>query len=141
MSTPKKASKASASKKAPAEDDGARPAARGHELELSNIKQVRKVLRANNPWLAADDIEDELTVTIARYVEHPNAQMEDGERTVVALHFVEHEKALVLNATNADVLEERFGRDIADHKGQEITLYAARLDRPVFGRKYGVRIK
>lgn len=112
-----------------------------NEIELDNLKQVRRVLRLNNPWLASDDIEDELTVTIARYVEHPDAQMEDGQRTVVAVHFSDHEKALVLNATNADVLEERFGRDVADHVGKKITLYAARLDRPVFGRKYGVRIK
>lgn len=112
-----------------------------NEIELSTMKQVRRVLRLNNPWLSAEDLDGELTVTIARYVEHPDAQMEDGVRTVVAVHFSDHEKALVLNSTNTDELVERFGQDARDHAGKKITLYAAKLDRPVFGRKYGVRIK
>ena len=99
------------------------------------------MLRANVPWISADDIDGELVVTIDKPLKHVDAVMEDGVRTVAALHFTDHDKALVLNGTNTEQLQEMFGRVTKDWHGEEITLYPAKLDKPAFGRKHGTRIK
>ena len=109
--------------------------------DLNSYAEIRQVLRADAPWLAAEDLDGELVVTIDRPLKHLDAIMEDGKRTVAALHFQDHDKAMVLNSINATQLEEMFGRVTKKWHGQTITLYSSKLDKPAFGRKYGLRIK
>lgn len=109
--------------------------------ELTTFGDVRGVLRQKSPWLAAEDLDGDLRVTIDHVEKHEEAQMEDGARTVVAVHFKDHPKAWVLNLTNADELKARFGRDVSAWKGKQVTLYAAKLSRPAFGRSHGLRLK
>jgi hypothetical protein len=83
-------------------------------------------------YLKAADADPDLTLTIARIAKE-KMQNQDGEEEVKpVIYFVESEKGMVLNKTNANVLTGMFGDTIEAWTGQRITL--ASVDVDAFGK-------
>jgi hypothetical protein len=83
-------------------------------------------------YLKAADAENDLTLTIAR-VTKEKMKNNDGEEEVKPIvYFVEHEKGMVLNRTNANTLTDLFGEQIEAWTGQKIVL--ASVDVDAFGK-------
>jgi hypothetical protein len=77
-------------------------------------------------WLKAEDIEDDVTVTISNVVEE---EMPDGESTKPIIYFREIEKGLCCNVTNWNTIETLTGEDDSDNwEGHQITLFSTEVD-------------
>jgi hypothetical protein len=77
-------------------------------------------------WLKAEDIEDDVTVTISNVVEE---EMPDGESTKPIIYFREIEKGLCCNVTNWNTIETLTGEEDSDQwEGHRITLFATEVD-------------
>jgi len=79
-----------------------------------------------NRWLKAEDIPDEdQTVTIKDVTDELVGQ--EKEKKFI-LKFVDVDKELVLNKTNAKTISDRFGKDPNGWIGKRITLYSTEVD-------------
>lgn len=78
-------------------------------------------------YLKADDIKDRGDVNVV-IEEITIAEVDDGKKKAV-LHFRGKDKTLMLNVTNANMLEEITGSDDTDDWiGKRICLYTAKVD-------------
>ena len=83
-------------------------------------------------YLKAADAEPDLTLTIAK-VGKESLKNRDGEEEVKPIvFFTEHEKGMVLNKTNGNVLGDLFGDEVENWTGQRITLCSVDVD--AFGK-------
>lgn len=96
-------------------------------------------------FLAVEDLEGkgDLSVTIARVVQHSNVTFVDGRKKdkVFAIEFERAKKQLTINSTRRKSLKDMFGPDVTKWKGQKITLYVdptVKMKGEVVG---GIRIR
>jgi hypothetical protein len=75
--------------------------------------------------LKADDFKDNPQVLTMADVEI--VTFDDGTKKP-ALSFQEHEKRLLLNRTNSNIIAESYGDDTDAWRGKRIQLYAARVE-------------
>ncbi len=76
-------------------------------------------------WLTAADLSERgLVLTIGDVTLE---KMSDGNEKPV-ISFVEHEKGLVCNKTNAKTIAKLYGDDTDDWSGQQITIYPTKVD-------------
>ncbi len=76
-------------------------------------------------WLTASDLSEQgLVLTIGDVTLE---KMSDGNEKPV-ISFVEHEKGLVCNKTNAKTIAKLYGDDTDDWSGQQITIYPTEVD-------------
>ncbi len=80
-------------------------------------------------WLTAADLpETGLVVTIESVTLEKIRNQDGGTEDKPVIHFVEQEKGLVCNKTNAKTIATLLGDDTDDWEGQQITLYPTEVD-------------
>jgi hypothetical protein len=79
-------------------------------------------------YLKASDADPALTVTIQRIVQETMKNRDGKEETKPVIFFVEHEKGMVLNRTNAKTLEDLFGTDTDNWISERVVLAAVEVD-------------
>ncbi len=98
-----------------------------------------------SPWLSSEDILDvgDVVVKVIRCHRYRNVEFDKGrkEDTVYTLEFEGKQKQLVLNSTNRKSLVRKFGTDVREWAGQEITLWVDRKVRFAGRTVNGIRIK
>lgn len=110
--------------------------------EITSFSEIMGILRADNPWMAAEDLDGEEEVTIEKFKPYPAANVGGETKSIVALHFTDHPKRLIINKGHVKSLRSLFRTKNAEElKGKVITLYAGKLDKPYNGNSHGVRIK
>ena len=83
-------------------------------------------------YLKAADAAPDLTLTIAK-VGKENLKNRDGEEELKPIvYFADHDKGMVLNKTNGNVLSDLFGPEVEGWTGQRVTLCAVDVD--AFGK-------
>jgi hypothetical protein len=83
-------------------------------------------------YLKAADAENDLVLTIAK-ISKEKLKNNDGEEEIKpVIYFSEHEKGVVLNKTNANILTDLFGETIEEWTGHKVTLCAVDVD--AFGK-------
>ena len=96
----------------------------------------KKTVKKDSPYLGEWDIDGKspLTLTIES-VNEETAKSERGETAVLCLHFKGAKKAMILNSTNATILERQTGTaDREKWVGKKVTLRRA----TTFNRTEGV---
>jgi hypothetical protein len=92
-------------------------------------------------FLSKDDLVEPIVFTIDTVVME-EVQSEDGKENKPILYFYGvDEKPLILNKTNAETLEKKFGSDSKDWENKEIEVYVDPKIR--FGKKVigGIRVR
>lgn len=93
-----------------------------------------------SPYLKASDIAHEPIVTISKIEREKMKNKEGKEEAKPVIYFREYEKGVILNRTNANVIESLYGKDIDEWVGCRVQLYSAIVE--AFGeRKPAIRIK
>jgi len=94
-------------------------------------------------WLSSEDLAGDVKVTIEGVKKHRDVNFSEGrlKAFVYSLRFSGKSKELVLNATNRKSLVAKFGNNVKNWVGKDITLYV--LDGIRVGKeiKQGIRIK
>ena len=102
-------------------------------------------MRADSPWLAAEDIDGrgDVKVTIVACHRHKDVKFEEGRSVAVAysLEFKGKQRRLILNVTNRRRLVAHFGPDVKAWAGKEITLYIDPKVRLMGKTVSGIRIR
>lgn len=95
-------------------------------------------------WLASEDLLGvEAKVTIKACHRYRDVEFDRGrkEPTVYAVEFEGKEKQLVLNSTNRKTLVGKFGTNVKDWVGKEVTLWVDTQVRFAGKTVSGIRIK
>lgn len=97
----------------------------------------------DSPWLASEDLDGDVTLTIKQCHRYENVEFEAGRKKqrVFTLEFEKAKRQLVLNATNKKTLIKRFSNDTQKWKGKQITLYVLPGVRVGKEIKNGIRIR
>lgn len=91
-------------------------------------------------YLKAADVAHEPIVTISKVDREKMKSKEGKEELKPVIYFKEFEKGVVLNRTNATIIETLYGRDIDEWINARVQLYAPIVES--FGeRKPAIRIK
>lgn len=93
-----------------------------------------------SPYLKASDVAHEPVVTIAKIEREKMKNKEGKEEAKPVIYFREYEKGVVLNRTNANVIESLYGSEVDEWVGSRIQLCSAMVE--AFGeRKPAIRVK
>ena len=97
----------------------------------------------DSPWLASEDLDGDVTLTIKQCHLHQNVEFEAGRKKpkVFTLEFEKAKRQLVLNGTNRKKLQTKFGNNVQDWKGKQVTLYVQPGIRVGRETKNGIRIR
>lgn len=101
-------------------------------------------MRADNIWLAAEDLDGrgDVPVTILEVKYNEQIEFEQGRKeNKYSIKFKEAKKELILNATNRRMLVGLFGGMTEKWIGKKITLYIKDGIKAFGGVTRGVRIK
>lgn len=86
-----------------------------------------------SPYLAATDVENKPVVTI-KNITKKNMKNRDGEDEVKpVIFFLEMEKGMVLNKTNAEIIASLYGNTLEDWTGERIQLHSVMVE--AFGKR------
>ena len=77
-----------------------------------------------SPYLKSADVANQPVVTIAKIEREKMKNKEGKEELKPVLYFQEFEKGIVLNRTNANIIEDLYGKDIDEWIGAKIQLHA-----------------
>lgn len=97
----------------------------------------------DSPWLASEDLDGDVTLTIKQCHKYENVEFEAGRKKplVFTLEFEKAKRQLVLNGTNRKKLQTKFGNNVQDWKGKQVTLYVQSGIRVGRETKNGIRIR
>ena len=115
--------------------------------ECEKFEGLAGQMRPVSPWLAAEDLDGvgDVKVTIEGVYKRTNVAAQDGrkEPTVFTMRFSGKQKEMWLKtAANRRKLVEKFGTNVKDWVGKEITLYVEDGVRsPKGGTTKGIRIR
>ena len=88
-------------------------------MKMPNVSQLKK-----SNFLTQNDCDPPILVTISGWSEKNVAQAGADPDERICLHFTEHEKPLVLNSTNGNIIAAITGTgEIEDWTGTKIVLY------------------
>jgi hypothetical protein len=102
-------------------------------------------MKKNSPWLASEDLLDlgDVAVEIEGIYRHRDVEFDAGrrEQVVYSLKFKGKQKQMVLNSTNRRTLVQKFGANVQDWKGRQVTLFVDTNVRMMGKTVNGLRIK
>lgn len=79
-------------------------------------------------YLKAEEIETDVTLTVANVVLETLTSREKGEEQKPVMYFTETEKGLILNKTNWGLCAKQYGDESDDWKGKPVTLTVIDVD-------------
>ena len=79
-------------------------------------------------YLKASDAAEPVTLTITKVTQEAMKNRDGDDETKPVIHFVEMEKPMVLNRTNAKTIAELYGDNIEDWTGKKVILTSVDVD-------------
>lgn len=102
-------------------------------------------MKKDSPWLASEDLIGlgDVKVLIDSVHRHVDVEFDAGrkEKVVYSIKFKGKSKHLILNSTNRKTLVAKFGVNVKDWAGKEVTLYVDPNVRMMGKTVPGLRIK
>lgn len=102
-------------------------------------------MKKDSPWLASEDLLGlpDVKVEIEGVYRHSDVEFDAGrkEKFVYSVKFKGKSKQLVLNATNRKTLVAKFGTNVKDWAGKQVSLYVDENVRMMGKTVCGIRIK
>lgn len=102
-------------------------------------------MKKDTPWLSSEDIIGlgDVQVVVEGVCRHQDVEFDAGrkEKTVYSIKFKGKQKQLVINSTNRKMLVSKFGVNVKDWVGKEVTLYVDTNVRMMGKTVNGIRIK
>jgi len=102
-------------------------------------------MKKETPWLSSEDLIGlgDIQVVVEAVYRHQDVEFDAGrkEKVVYSIKFKGKQKQLVLNSTNRKTLVAKYGVNVKDWVGKEVTLYVDDNVRMMGKRVCGIRIK
>ncbi len=112
---------------------------------MSEIFDGRASQMRDSPWMASEDLDGigEVTMKVARVHKHQDVEFEGGRKkpVVYSLEFEKAKRQLILNGTNRKSMQSKYGNDVKNWIGKEVTVYVQPGIRVGRETKNGLRLK